>query len=484
MTRKEIIKKAMDSNFYSNDEILNNLRTNAKPCKKPIRIIEGVDVTLDIKRKFISRPSFILNAVATIVIISILLNVTLFRGIFNKNPNVTDINFSPSNSILPKETPNYNETPVFKPTTNNIGKIIVGDSNTILYTIIKSRDGGFVTAGRQVKDKYSDAIIKKIDNTGSVEWTKSYGGNGLNEFRSIIQTDDGGYIAVGESEDINTHSSLNAIIYKTDGVGNIEWSKTLDEIDINNINIDVERLTLNKVIQTADKGFVIVGHCNNFNGAIMIKLNSSGSKIWEVIYNISYGAMLSSVLQLADGGLLAIGDSSSTDGDFIGKEGIDIIGVVVKFDCNGKKLWSQYSSYDFQFGSIVQISNGEILVSGNNVFKEHENIYGTLTKYSNDGNTIWEKNYKDNLGSIGAPDIFKTDENSIIGISYPFICKFDNNGNIIWKNKYCDYDIGSSNYIWVKSLVQSSEDSYICCGKGYGDGRACVFFFDKNGNIK
>lgn len=426
----------------------------------------------NIKHKLIFRPNTIFYAIASIVIIAILVNVGIFKDVFNKS--VLPLGVLPSSSSLAITTPNNDNkgTPIINPILNNMGKIVV-DSDTILKTIIKSKDGGFVTIGNKSKGSDAGAVIFKFDNHSKKEWSKSLANTGA--VQSFIQTEDGGYISI-------INSSSTPFIYKFDNNGNIEWSKTLDDGN------DIKIARLNKVIQTDDKNFIAVGHGNNntITGAVIIKFNNSGSIIWKVIGEASdtFSADFKSVIQADDSGLVVIGYSGLINSALTFKSTVYALSIIVKFDNNGNKLWSQYSSSSYGLGSIVQTDSGEFLVSGylnDEVFKNF--LHATLSKYSNNGSILWEKNYYESYG-MDELSIFKTDENSIIGISHPFICKFDNNGNIIWINKYCDYDIMSNNYIWVKSLVQSSEDGYICCGKGYGDGRACIFFFDKNGKLR
>jgi len=98
MTRKELIKKAMVSNLYDNDEILNNLRKNIKSEEI------SVDINSYIKRRLVVKHRFILNAIASIVIIAILLNVACFNGVFKKN--IVPISPVPSNTSLAIATPN------------------------------------------------------------------------------------------------------------------------------------------------------------------------------------------------------------------------------------------------------------------------------------------------------------------------------------------------------------------------------------------
>ncbi|HTB32569.1 MAG TPA: T9SS type A sorting domain-containing protein [Bacteroidia bacterium] len=67
------------------------------------------------------------------------------------------------------------------------------------YAIIQTKDNGFCIAA--ITDYYdlgnATGYLIKLDSAGNLKWTKIVGGNRILEFNSIVQSNDGGYIALG-----------------------------------------------------------------------------------------------------------------------------------------------------------------------------------------------------------------------------------------------------------------------------------------------
>jgi hypothetical protein len=129
-----------------------------------------------------------------------------------------------------------------------------GDGAT---SILQTSDGGFIVAGAtaSMDGDFStnhgnnglpgingyDGFVMKIDSLGSLQWQKCLGGTGDDELDCIIQTSDGGYIAVGSTNSSDGDVSgqhggfsgggntpaLDAWVVKLDVLGNIEWQKCL-----------------------------------------------------------------------------------------------------------------------------------------------------------------------------------------------------------------------------------------------------------------
>ena len=100
------------------------------------------------------------------------------------------------------------------------------------------------------------------DYSPSIEWQKSFGTSGEDLFKSVIPTLDGGYIAAGSTNGNNfdvtdNHGGFDALLVKYNSSGAVEWKKcyggTLDE-------------RANKILQTADGGYIIVGDASFSNG--------------------------------------------------------------------------------------------------------------------------------------------------------------------------------------------------------------------------
>jgi hypothetical protein len=115
---------------------------------------------------------------------------------------------------------------------------------SFLNCLALSNDGGYLIGGRAeggiLYDKTDtsrggwDYWIIKLTDSGSTEWDKTIGGKGNENLSSVQQTQDGGYILVGNSNsDVSGEKTENSKggddywIVKTDSVGNIQWNKTI-----------------------------------------------------------------------------------------------------------------------------------------------------------------------------------------------------------------------------------------------------------------
>lgn len=94
------------------------------------------------------------------------------------------------------------------------------------YKIIPTQDQNFILASNVLVSGQSDASLIKIDSSGSVIWSMSYDLGYQDNFETVSQTSDGGFILGGYV----THDTINFItsffLLKTDSVGNMQWCKT------------------------------------------------------------------------------------------------------------------------------------------------------------------------------------------------------------------------------------------------------------------
>lgn len=117
---------------------------------------------------------------------------------------------------------------------------------------------------------------------------------------------------------------------KLDALGNITWQKTLGGSD---------RDWAYSVQQTSDGGYAVLGVTASNDGDItnnqgdsdlwLVKLNSTGTIVWQKTFggtNYDYGT---SVKQTSDGGLIIAGNSNSNDGDVSNNHG-DLDSWIVK----------------------------------------------------------------------------------------------------------------------------------------------------------
>ncbi len=92
-------------------------------------------------------------------------------------------------------------------------------------------DGGHIVTGhydRFYQGKWNqDAWLLKLDETGEIEWNKTYGGK-LNEFgNSVHETTDGGYIVTGGTSEYVSSDPYILWILRTDANGLELWNRSI-----------------------------------------------------------------------------------------------------------------------------------------------------------------------------------------------------------------------------------------------------------------
>ena len=93
----------------------------------------------------------------------------------------------------------------------------------------------------------------KLDSNGDSLWTRTYGGELEETATGMWLTNDGGCIIVGKSNSLN-NDDFNGYSVKTDGDGNILWTRSYGGTGVENIN---------SVQQTSDNGYIMAGYTNS-----------------------------------------------------------------------------------------------------------------------------------------------------------------------------------------------------------------------------
>ncbi len=146
-----------------------------------------------------------------------------------------------------------------------IGDVSYDYANSVQQTI----DGGFIVAG--FTGTNSSAWIIKLDANGTVEWQKRYSEDGRYYAASIRQTQDRGYIVSGTFDP--WYGGLSSPwILKLDELGNIQWMKKYG---------GKSRDDLLSILQEQDGRYVAAGTALSFGAgsqdALVLKLNENGS---------------------------------------------------------------------------------------------------------------------------------------------------------------------------------------------------------------
>lgn len=192
--------------------------------------------------------------------------------------------------------------------TNDFGnlqwnKTYGGTLDDVAWSAVQTSDGGYALAGWTYSygSGGQDVWLVKTDASGSVQWSKTYGGTDNDGAWSIIQTDDGGYAMAGYTYSIGAGSSDMWLI-KTDGSGNMQWGKTYGGTS------DEEA---HSVIQTSDRGYALVGYTGSFGTGDydlwLVKTDGAGNMFWSRTYGGGNSDGARSVVQTSDGGFAVVG---------------------------------------------------------------------------------------------------------------------------------------------------------------------------------
>ncbi|MCX6271060.1 MAG: T9SS type A sorting domain-containing protein [Bacteroidetes bacterium] len=215
----------------------------------------------------------------------------------------------------------------------------------------QTADSGFIFTGC-VDATHSFGLIR-TDANGNVLWTKSYGGTIGEHSYSIQQTTDGGFIISGFTNSFGA-GDYDVFLVKTDGSGNIVWSKTYGTTGIEEGY---------SVQQTSDNGYIITGktQADLFTPAdvFLMKITSAGNILWTKTYGGINGEVGYSVQQTADGGYVLAGTTNS-----FGAGNMDV--YLIRTDPDGDTLWTKaYGGINDDIGySVKQTTNGGFIITG------------------------------------------------------------------------------------------------------------------------
>ncbi|HYH57274.1 MAG TPA: hypothetical protein VD772_11720, partial [Anseongella sp.] len=262
-----------------------------------------------------------------------------------------------------------------------------GSASDDVTSVTATADGGLLLGGYSASglsgDKSeasrggSDFWVVKLDMNGTKQWDKTFGGSGSDNLYSVIQTTDGGYLLAGLStsgiDGDKTEAGRGSTDYwivKLDASGTRLWDKTYGG------SAD-DRLY--SVLQTTDGGFLMGGYTTSGisgdkTSALIggydlwvIKTDGNGNKLWDKTYGGSGSEIFSTLRPTADGGYL-IGGSS--DSGISGDKSEASRGAedywILKINAAGTKQWDKTfgSTTNDNISSLSLTADGGYILGG------------------------------------------------------------------------------------------------------------------------
>ena len=227
---------------------------------------------------------------------------------------------------------------------------------------------------------YGDALLTKVGSTGSEVFRKYYTAdpsNNSNSFNCVIKTSDGGFAAVGKTYNYNyTGSGDSTDIYfvKTDSSGNASWAR---QIAVGS-NLYDEGMS---VVQNSDNTFMIMAKAGgaDISGAMLyfISTDSSGNNAVSHQFTTDLCYQGYKMIPGNDGGYITAGRGNSC------------AGMLLKVNSSGVKVW-EYDNTSGVFTDVSAVSDGYIVTGTGSIDinGSYENR-AFIMKINNSGARVW-----------------------------------------------------------------------------------------------
>lgn len=362
------------------------------------------------------------------------------------------------------------------------GQALIGGLGTDKgNSIVQSRDGGYVAVGSTTSygPGYGNIYVVKLDSNFNLKWTKTIGGSVYEEGYSIVQTANRGYAITCYTDSYGAGSD-DIYVVKLDSNFNLEWTKTIGGKGQDDSY---------SIVQTNDKGYAITGvtwsYADTINGDMFIvRLDSNGNMKWTKTIGDTGIEVGYSIVQTKDGGLVIAGVTTS-----YGAGGKDI--YVVKVDSAGNLLWTRTvgGSGDEVGYSIIQTRDAGFAVTGYTYSYSagYADIY--LIKLDSVGSLQWDR-AMGGTAPDGAQALIQTKDGGYaitggtdsygLGYTYAFFLKTDSLGNPAPIRV-----IKGVKWALANSIIQSKDGGYALAGEtaitGIGASDVYVIKLDSSG---
>lgn len=259
-------------------------------------------------------------------------------------------------------------------------------------SIIQTSDGGFLTVGEADvnSDKSGargDGAIVKYDSNGKVQWSNFLEGNATDLFYNVAETPKGEYYAIGKSfstnlDFTNSNGISHAIIVKYDNTGTELWTKA--------VNDNGKQINYTSIIYTKSGNLAIVGDKvidGERTGFIMF-IDEDGDEVsLTKIKNGTNNTTIKNILEISDDKYAIVGSSSIDTSE---KPFISLI------DSSGNAQWTYTTSDDESelvkvisgaFTSLTKNKNGDLIATGYSVNGDNDD--SLIMSFNSEGKKVW-----------------------------------------------------------------------------------------------
>ncbi|MFC1474876.1 myxococcus cysteine-rich repeat containing protein [bacterium] len=344
-------------------------------------------------------------------------------------------------------------------------------------SVRQTTDGGYIVAGdtSSYGAIINDIWVIKIDSSGEKIWDKTFRRFRGNKAYSIEQTTDGGFILAGTTE-FPEAGEFDVWVMKLDSSGESQWNIQISK----NINTTDYAYSIQ---QTTDGGFIFAGSTELSDAGepdiwvVKLDVDESENSEWSETYGGTSSDTAHSIQQTADNGYIVAGGTES-----YGAGRSDF--WILKLDSSGEKQWDKtfgWISHDDAY-SIQQTTDGGYIVAGYTDQQGLAHYQIWIIKLDSSGEKQWDKTFGGTSDNIAYSIQQTTDGGYIVaGDTYFWVMKLDSSGESQWDERF-----GVTSYDEAYSIQQTTDGGYIVAGRtnSYGAGGSdfWILKLDSEGN--
>lgn len=391
-----------------------------------------------------------------------------------------------------------------------------GSAVDVPFTIKPTADGGTIVAGYTTsKDEdvsnvaareYWDVWIVKLDACGNILWQQTFGGKGYESARDILQTSDGGFLVLAETNStdggvISGYGGTKDIwLLRITAQGDLQWQKRIggNGLDIGNHLYSLEDGNyLIAATTSSNDGDVSANHSGaGYTDGWLVKIDPSGNILWSRCFGGTKNEELLDI-EVIDSRIYVAGYANSVDGDIPANQKNYDVWLLIT-DLAGTKISSNIyggSQNDVAY-SMTRGSDGTLTLAGYTTSSDGD---VSVNKGSQDywvlnltttGSLNWQKTFGGTEADYANYVFTDADGGYVVGgVSYSrdgdvvnaaengdfWMVKLDADGNHLWS----DAAGGSGNdFLRAMTYVPARKEYYVA-----GDSESDDGDFDENEGV-
>jgi len=339
-------------------------------------------------------------------------------------------------------------------------RIIGGQKLDGLYSVKQTNDGGYIFCGFTENDGASerDILLIRTNANGETVWHKKFSDTYTDQGWFVEITSDNGFIlattsTLSSATQQMTPYNYDGQIIKTDASGNQTWKKSFTFGNYTNFTT---------VRQTSDGGYIACGTEYNSNKGIALKTDASGNESWRK----TYGGIveINDIGKTNDGGFIMCGSIKTTT-----SAPTDI--YIIRTNSTGDTLWTKTygDAADNTARAIKEIPSGNFILCGYNT---NPGASGYAKLLDANGGQIWHTDFLsfnvqalDNITTTSDNQFIAVGRNSFGTNNKALLQKIDSNGNNIWIKWF-----NPRSYNLFNEVQQTADNGFVIAGYTFGDG--------------